>query len=89
MGRKYDKNRRYEVELICVHCNKFFRSYNSSARFCSPKCRDEYYKNLKELRKPVNYEERSKISLARISEVDRRASEIGLTYGQYVAKGLD
>ena len=44
---------------------------------------------MKDRTTPEDFTKRAQISLARISEVDRRASEIGLTYGQYVAKGLD
>lgn len=86
---KRDREKRTLEQIMCANCHKIFLSYYSAAKFCCQECREEYRQRRKEEKKPVDYAERSRISLTRISEVEHRASEIGLTYGQYVAKGLD
>ena len=75
----------------CAYCGSPFIQKNCKQKFCSVSCRDENKKKrFKENPEKYSYYKKRKSSRKTkgnaIGEINKKALEEGLTYGQYVAK---
>jgi len=70
---------------VCEKCGKVFYSYSSRAKYCSIQCARQVYNDSMKKPKEETKRRRTKKSLT-IEEVVRRADEVGMSYGEYVAK---
>lgn len=61
---------------MCERCGKEFHPQNSSQKFCSEKCRNP------KLAKEVEQAKR----MSALAEIEAKARELGMHYGEYVAK---
>ena len=73
----------------CEYCGKPFYSYSKRAKYCSAVCARHVYNET--MKKPKEETKRRKTKkILTIQEVVRRAEEVGMSYGEYVAKvGID
>ena len=65
---------------ICRHCGKPFEAQSYKNKLCSEECKRERIKLQKQKQKPNNNES--------IVEISKKAKEMGLSYGEFVARGL-
>ena len=77
---------------VCVTCGKTFYTYSKRAKYCSIQCSRKAYNE--SLKSPQSLENKKKRRRAKkiptIKEVVIRAEEVGMSYGEYVAKmGVD
>ena len=73
----------------CKHCGKMFEAYVHNKKYCSEKC----YYEAEKIRQKERYKKKSSMHKKKIKELHlgireilKRASEEGLTYGEYVEK---
>lgn len=73
-------------EKTCEVCGKTFYTYSSRAKYCSEKCARKSYND--SMKKPKEEKKRRRITreVLSIKEIVRRADELGMSYGEYVAK---
>ena len=70
----------------CRVCGKEFYSSAERQRYCSEECyRINLCKRQKELRQESK-RKRKRNNIQSIEEINRRALELGMTYGDYVSK---
>ena len=69
---------------ICERCGKVFYSYSSRAKYCSLQCARQTYND--SMKKPKSEKRRRTKKSLTIQEIVRRAEEVGMSYGEYVAK---
>ena len=65
---------------ICRHCGKPFEAQSYKNKLCSEECKRERIKLQKQKQKPNNNKS--------IVEISKKAKEMGLSYGEFVARGL-
>ena len=65
---------------ICRHCGKPFEAQSYKNKLCSEECKRERIKLQKQKQKPNNNES--------IVEISKKAKEMGISYGEFVARGL-
>ena len=65
---------------ICRHCGKPFEAQSYKNKLCSEECKRERIKLQKQKQKPNNNKS--------IVEISKKAKEMGLSYGEYVARGI-
>lgn len=74
---------------ICKNCGKEFTSGVKNKVYCSSKCRDEFKKKDAKTKRETELRERNKKNkMNPITEIQLKASKLGLSYGEYVAKYL-
>jgi hypothetical protein len=71
--------------LTCEICGKTFQNYNSQAKSCGEECRKELNRQSKQRLQAKRKEKPSKKPNALLVEMNIRAKELGLSYGQYSA----
>lgn len=73
---------------ICVTCGKLFYTYSKRAKYCSVQCSRKAYND--SLKSPANVEGKKKRRRTKkvptIREIVVRAEEVGMSYGEYVAR---
>lgn len=69
--------------LTCAICGKTFENYNSQAKSCGEECRKELNRQSKQRLQAKRT--KSKKPNALLVEMNIRAKELGLSYGQYSA----
>lgn len=66
----------------CDYCKKDFYAANHNKKYCSKECMKAAQKE----RDKARYEEKKKeLERPTLTEINRRAREAGMSYGQYVA----
>lgn len=83
---KYEKAKQYarahktEMKKTCPECGKTFVTTNPDRKYCSFECGRQHANEVRrEKRNP-------KVKDADIREIVRRANEMGVSYGEYVAR---
>lgn len=71
---------------ICKICGKEFTGGAKNKVYCSSKCHDEFKK--KDAKRIRDNELNKKNKMNPITEIQLKASKLGLSYGEYVAKYL-
>lgn len=72
----------------CVYCNKEFYADRHQTRYCSMKCRRaaQEQRNKERAEEENHIEKRdNKPHTSNLLEINRKAREAGMSYGQYVA----
>lgn len=80
------------IPKVCLTCGKTFYTYSRRAKYCSIQCARRAYNE--SLKSPLSLESKKKRRRAKkiptIREVVIQAEEVGMSYGEYVAKmGVD
>ena len=76
------------IPIVCLTCGKTFYTYSKRAKYCSIQCARKAYNE--SLKSPLSLESKKKRRRAKsfpsIREVVIRAEDVGMSYGEYVAK---
>ena len=67
----------------CQCCGTLFDALDGRDKYCSEECRREYTNQ----QKRINRKKTTKTNKS-ITEINLKAKELGMSYGQYVAKEL-
>ena len=76
---KKRKENKEKTTLECPYCHKEFIKDIKHIKYCSDACRLNYY------RKNGKYNNKPKSNQQQIADLNKKAKEMGMSYGQYVA----